>query len=260
MKNCIIGKETVIGKNVHIGNFTTIENDVVIGDNVCIGNNVSILSGTRIEKNCEIHSNAVLGGIPQDLKYENEYTTLEIGEGTIIREFVTINRGTKSKHKTIIGNNNLIMSNAHIGHDVVIGDNSIIGFSVGIAGEVVIGNWVNISGLTAVHQFSLIGDHVMVSGLSRVVKDIPPYITAGREPLSYAGINTIGLKRRGFESDKIEELKMIYRILFQQKKSTKTALGLIKKEFDRTLERDNILQFIQNSKRGIIKGFGLEED
>ena len=258
MKDYSIEKEAIIGKNVHIGHFTTIENDVIIGDNSWIGNNVTILNGTRIGQNCKIHSNSVLGGIPQDLKYNNEYTILEIGNDNIIREFVTINKGTNSKQKTAIGNNNLIMSNAHIGHDVIIGNNSIIGFSVGIAGEVVIGDWVNISGLTAVHQFSLIGDHVMVSGLSRVVKDIPPYITAGREPLSYAGINSIGLKRRGFQSDKIEELKMIYRILFQQNKNTKTALELIEKEFDPTFERDKILQFIRHSKRGIIKGCRLE--
>ncbi|MCP2029369.1 UDP-N-acetylglucosamine acyltransferase [Flavobacterium sp. HSC-32F16] len=258
MENYCIGKKAILGENVQIGNFATIENDVVIGDNTWIGNNVTILNGTRIGQNCKIHSNSVLGGIPQDLKYNNEYTILEIGNNNIIREFVTINKGTKSKQKTLIGNNNLIMSNAHIGHDVVIGNNSIIGFSVGIAGEVIIGDWVNISGLSAVHQFSLIGDHVMISGLSRVVKDIPPYVTAGREPLSYVGVNTIGLKRRGFQLDKIDELKNIYRILFQQKKNTGMAVELIESEFDQTLERDKILQFIRNSKRGIIKGFGLE--
>lgn len=258
LENYTIGKKAIIGGNVHVGNFTTIENDVIIGDNTRIGNNVTILNGTRIGQNCTIHSNSVLGGIPQDLKYDNEYTILEIGNDNIIREFVTINRGTKSKQKTLIGNNNLIMSNAHVGHDVIIGNNCIIGFSVGIAGEVIIGDWVNISGLTAIHQFSLIGDHCMISGLSRVVKDIPPYITAGREPLSYSGINSIGLKRRGFESDKIEELKGIYRIVFQQKKNTKTALELIEKEFDQTFERDKILQFIRNSKRGILKGFEFD--
>ncbi len=260
MRNYIIKKGAIIGENVHIGNFTTIESDVTIGANTWIGNNVTILNGTRIGQNCKIHSNSVLGGIPQDLKYDNEYTILEIGNNTIIREFVTINKGTKSKYKTLIGNNNLIMSNAHIGHDCIIGNNSIIGFSVGIAGEVIIGDWVNISGLTAIHQFSLIGDHTMISGLSRVVKDIPPYITAGREPLSYAGINTVGLKRRGFQSDKIDELKMIYGMLFQQKKNIKIALNLIETQFEQTFERDEILKFVRDSKRGILKGFGPEAE
>lgn len=255
MKNYSVGKRTIIGKNVHIGNFTTIENEVIIGDNTWIGNNVTILDGTRVGQNCEIHSGSVLGGIPQDLKYNNEYTLLEIGNHTIIREFVTINKGTISKKKTLIGSNNLIMSSAHIGHDCIIGDNNIIGFNVGIAGEVTIGDWVNVSGLTAIHQFSLIGDHCMISGLSRVVKDIPPYVTAAREPLSYAGINSIGLRRRGFQSDVIEEIKSIYRIIFQENRNVNMSLELIEKQFDQTFERDKIVHFIRDSKRGVIKGF-----
>lgn len=255
MKNTIIGKKAIIGNNVHIGNFSTIDDDVVIGDNTWIGNNVSILNGTRIGKNCQIHSGAVLGGIPQDLKYRGENTLLEIGNNTIIREFVTINKGTSSKGKTSVGNNNLFMSNAHIGHDCQIGSNSIIGFSVGMAGEVVVGDWANISGLTAIHQFSIIGDHAMISGLSRVVKDIPPYITAARDPLSYVGLNIVGLKRRGFESEKINELKEIYKILFLERRNTTFALELIASLCKQTIERDRILTFVKESKRGIIKGF-----
>lgn len=255
MKNTFIHKGAIIGNNVRIGNCITIENDVVIGDNTQIGNNVSILSGSRIGENCQIHSNAVLGGIPQDLKYDDEYTFLEIGNNNIIREFVTINKGTNSKGKTCIGDANLIMSNAHIGHDCVIGNNCIIGFSVGMAGEVVVGDWSNISGLTAIHQFSFIGDHTMISGLSRVVKDVPPYIIAAHEPLRYAGLNIVGLKRRGFDSHKMDELKAIYKIIFQEKRNTKFALELIKNEFEQTSERDNILDFITYSKRGILKGF-----
>ncbi|AFD06615.1 acyl-ACP--UDP-N-acetylglucosamine O-acyltransferase [Solitalea canadensis] len=254
MKNTVIGKKAFIGKNVHIGNFTTIENDVVIGDNTWIGNNVNILDGAKIGENCQIHSGAVLSGIPQDLKYNGEDTTLEIGNNNIIREFVTINKGTISKHKTIIGDNNLVMANAHIGHDCVIGDNTIIGFSVGMAGEVIVGNWINISGLTAIHQFSVIGEHSMISGISRVVKDVPPYVMAAREPLSYVGLNTIGLKRRKFESEKINELKEIYRIIFQENRNTTLALGLIENNFKPTKERDIIIQFIKQSTRGIIKG------
>ncbi|WP_294962250.1 acyl-ACP--UDP-N-acetylglucosamine O-acyltransferase [uncultured Flavobacterium sp.] len=254
MKNIVIGKNAVIGMNVHIGNYTTIENDVIIGDNTWIGNNVNILDGTRIGKSCQVHSSAVLAGNPQDLKYNNEYSTLEIGDHNIIREFVTINKGTQSKQKTVIGNNNLLMSNAHIAHDCNIGNNCIIGFNVGIAGEVIVEDYANISGFTAIHQFSVIGEHSMISGMSRVVKDIPPFIVAGREPLSYVGLNVIGLKRRGFEIEKINELKEIYRIIFQQKRNTTLALEFIENHFKQTNERDKILSFIKKSSRGIIKG------
>lgn len=256
--NTIVGKNAVIGNNVHIGNFCTIEDNVVIGDNSWVGNNVSILSGTRMGENCQIHSGAVLGGVPQDLKYRGEDTLLEIGKNNIIREFVTINKGTSSKRKTTIGNNNLFMSNAHIGHDCFVGNNCIIGFSVGMAGEVLVGDWVNISGLTAIHQFSVIGEHTMVSGLSRVVKDVPPYITVGRDPLSYVGLNIVGLKRRGFTKSKINELKEIYRIIFLEKRNTTLALNLIESQFEQTVERDLILNFIKGSTRGIIKGTFLK--
>ncbi|MFQ6603891.1 acyl-ACP--UDP-N-acetylglucosamine O-acyltransferase [Flavobacterium sp. C3NV] len=254
MKNSVIGEKAIIGKNVRIGNFTTIENDVVIADNTWIGNNVNILNGTRIGENCKIHVGAVLGGTPQDLKYKGEYTLLEIGNNTIIREFVTINKGTASKGKTIIGSDNLIMANTHIGHDCCIGDNCVIGFNVGMAGEVIVGDWANISGLTAIHQFSIIGEHSMISGMSRIVKDVPPYILASREPLSYCGLNVVGLKRRGFENEKINELKDIYRIIFQEKRNTTHALNLIEQNFKQTLERDTIIAFIKQSTRGIIKG------
>ncbi len=255
MKNTFVHKKALLGKHITIGNNTTIEDDVIIGDNTQIGNNVTILNGTRIGKNCQIHSNVILGGLPQDLKYKNEYTILEIGHNNIIREFVTINRGTASKYKTSIGSSNLIMSNAHIGHDCVVGDNCVIGFSVGLAGEVQVGDWVNISGLTAVHQFSVIGEHSMISGLSRVVKDIPPYIIAAREPSQYLGLNLVGLKRRGFDSGKLQELKAIYRILFQERRNTKVALELIESRFEQTIERDRIIDFVRRSKRGMLKGF-----
>lgn len=253
-KSAIIGDKSLIGKNVTIGNYSTIEDDVVIGDNTIIGNNVSILKGSRIGQNCQIHTGAILSGIPQDLKYNNEYTTLEIGDSNIIREYVTINRGTNSKKITKLGNCNLIMANTHIGHDCFIGNNCVIGFNVGMAGEVIVGDFVNISGLTGIHQFTRIGEHSMVTGLSRIVKDIPPFIVAAKEPLSYSGINVIGLKRRGFEQDKLNEIKEIYKIIFQQRRNTSLAMDFIETNFKETIERNKIIKFIKGSARGIIKG------
>ncbi len=250
----LLEKQSKIGDNVTIGNFSTIEDDVVIGDNTIIENNVSILNGARIGQNCHIHSGAVLAGVPQDLKFKGEYTTLEIGNYNIIRESVTINKGTNSKKTTWIGNNNLIMANAHIGHDCEIGSNCIIGFSVGMAGEVCVADCANISGLTGIHQFVKIGEHCMVSGLSRVVKDIPPYIIAAKEPLSYEGINVVGLKRTGFSQLKINELKEIYKIIFQERRNTSYAIDFIENNFKQTKERDKIISFIRKSQRGIVKG------
>jgi len=253
-KSAIIGKKAQIGNNVQIGHFTTIDDDVVIGENTWIGNYVNIQNGARIGENCEVHSSAVLSGNPQDLKFRGEYTTLEIGNNNIIREFVTINRGTMARWKTVIGHHNLIMANSHIGHDCVIGDNCVIGFNVGMAGEVIVSDWAIISGLTGIHQFSKIGAHTMIGGLSKVVKDVPPYVIAARDPLSYEGINTVGLNRRGFDPAKINEIKGIYRVVFQEKRNITHALELIEANFERTLERDEIISFIRNSTRGIIKG------
>jgi UDP-N-acetylglucosamine acyltransferase len=253
-KSAVVGKNTLIGKNVHIGNFTTIDDDVVIGDNTHIGNCVDIQRGARIGENCQISSCSVLAGVPQDLKFKGEYTTLEIGNNTIIREYVTINRGTLSKGKTVVGSNTLIMANSHIGHDCTIGDHCIIGYNVGMAGEVIVDNWANVSGLTGIHQFSRIGVHSMVGGLSKIVKDVPPYVIAAREPLCYEGINRIGLIRRGFTSEKIDELKAIYRVVFQEKRNVFHAMEIIEANFEKTEERDIIICFIQNSSRGIIKG------
>jgi len=253
-KSAIIGEKAQIGKNVQIGNFATIDNDVVIGANTWIGNYVNIQNGARIGENCQIHASAVLAGNPQDYKFKGEYTTLEIGNNTIIREFVTINRGTASKGKTVIGHDNLIMANSHIGHDCVIGEHYVIGFNVGMAGEVIVSDWANISGLTGIHQFSRIGAHTMVGGLSKIVKDVPPYIIAARDPLRYEGINTVGLSRRGFSSSKINELKDIYRVIFQERRNLTFALEFIEIHFEKTFERDEIIGFIRNSVRGIIKG------
>ena len=253
-KTAIIGKNTKIGNNVYVGNFTTIDDDVVIGDNTRIGNCVDIQAGTRIGENCMISSCAVIAGIPQDLKFKGEYTTVEIGNNTTIREYVTVNRGTATKGKTVIGNYTLIMANSHIGHDCEIGNHYIIGFNVGMAGEVIVHDWANISGLTGIHQFSKIGAHTMVGGLSKIVKDIPPYIIAARDPLCYEGINRVGLLRSGFNSDKIDELKAIYHVIFQEKRNLTHALEIIKANFAPTIERDEILNFMNHTERGIIKG------
>lgn len=235
-KSAIIGEQSKIGKNVSIGNFTTIENDVEIGDNTQIENNVSILNGARIGNNCHIHSGAVLAGIPQDLKFEGEYTTLVIGDWNIVRESVTINRGTNSKKVTTIGNNNLIMANVHIGHDCNIGNNCIIGFGTGIAGEVIIEDFVNISGLSGIHQFTRIGEHSMLIGLSKVNKDIPPYIITARKPLSYSGINVVGFKRKGFEHVKLNELQVIYRRNFNKNETPLTHSNLLKITLNKRLK------------------------
>ncbi|MEJ1237235.1 acyl-ACP--UDP-N-acetylglucosamine O-acyltransferase [Chryseolinea sp. T2] len=253
LETSAIGDCASIGENVKIGNFTTIEDDVVVGSNTIIGNNVSLLNGTRIGSHCVVHSGAVLGGTPQDLKYRNEYTRLEIGDRNRIHEFVTINKGTKSKGVTRIGSDNLIMAGAHIGHDCVIGNHCVIGFSTGIAGEVTIGDYANISGLSGVHQFCRIGSHVMISGLSKVVKDVPPYIIAGRDPLSYAGINTIGLRRRGFEQAALDELKEIYNIIFRKNMNTTAALEYICSSLQPSPAREQIVEFIAQSRRGILK-------
>ncbi len=255
LSKIVNGQKAEIGTNVHIDKSTCISNDVVIGNNTWVGSNVTILSGARIGENCKIFPGAVISAEPQDLKYNGEYTTVEIGDNTIIREGVTVNRGTVSKGKTIIGDNCLIMANAHIGHDSVVGSNCIIGFSVGMAGEVVVEDWANVSGLSGIHQFSRIGAHCMISGLSRIIKDVPPFVIAGRDPLTYEGINRIGLKRRGFSSDKIDEIKEIYRVIFQQGRNVKHALECIEKNFKQTKERDMIIRFINKSERGIIKGF-----
>lgn len=253
-KTSVIGKSAKIGQNVKIGNFTTIADDVIIGDNTCIGNCVDIQNGARIGNNAIISSCAVIAGIPQDLKFKGEYTTVEIGDHTIIREYVTVNRGTASKGKTVIGDHTLIMANSHIGHDCEIGNHCIIGFNVGMAGEVIVHDWANISGLTGIHQFSRIGAHTMIGGLSKIVKDVPPYIIAARDPLCYEGINRVGLLRRCFNSDKIDELKAIYQVIFQEKRNLSHALEIIKANFVPTVERDEILNFIENTGRGIIKG------
>lgn len=250
-----IHPEAKIAQNVVIEPFATIHKDVVIGEGSWIGSNVTIMDGARIGKNCKIYPGAVISGEPQDLKFDGEVTTAEIGDNTTIRECVTINRGTKDRYKTVIGKNCLIQAYSHIAHDCIIGDNCIFSNSSTLAGHITIGDYVVLAGMVAVHQFCTIGSHAFVSGGTLVRKDVPPFIKAAREPISYAGINSVGLRRRGFSEDQIAEIQNIYRVLFIQNRNLTKAIALIEAEFKATEIRDEILGFIRSSNRGIIKGF-----
>ncbi|SNR31860.1 acyl-[acyl-carrier-protein]--UDP-N-acetylglucosamine O-acyltransferase [Lutibacter agarilyticus] len=244
-----------IATNVVVEPFTTIHNNVQIGSGTWIGSNVTIMEGARIGKNCRIFPGAVISAIPQDLKFDGEDSLVIIGDNTTIRECVTVNRGTKALGKTQIGDNCLIMATSHIAHDCVIGDNCILANGSVIAGHVTVGDFAILSGLVAVHQFIHIGQHALVSGGSLVRKDVPPFTKAGKEPLSYVGINSIGLRRRGFDTEKIREIQDIYRILYQKNYNNSQALGKIEAEMEATKERDQIILFIKNSQRGIMKGY-----
>lgn len=247
--------EAQIADNVVIEPFVSIDKDVVIGEGTRIGSNATIFPGTRIGKNCRIFPGAVIGAIPQDLKFRGEYTTVEIGDGTTIREFVTVNRGTAARGKTTVGSGCLIMAYVHIAHDCAVGNNVILVNNTQLAGEVIVDDFAIISGMTAIHQFCHIGSHVMISGGSLVRKDVPPFIKAGREPLSYVGINSIGLRRRNYNNDKIREIQDIYRYIYQKGLNTAQAVEIIEAEMPATPERDEILLFVKDSKRGIIRGY-----
>jgi len=244
-----------VAKNAVIEPFVNIERNVEIGEGTWIGSNVTIMEGVRIGNNCKIFPGAVIGAIPQDLKYEGEDTTVEIGDNTIIREFVTINRGTKASWKTVIGKNCLLMAYVHIAHDCILADNVILANAVNLAGHIEIGEAAIVGGLSAVHQFVKIGAHVIISGGSLVRKDVPPYTKAAREPLSYAGINSIGLRRRGFSNEKINEIQDIYRVLYVKGHNVSQAVRYIEASWPSSKERDDILYFIAKSTRGVMKGY-----
>lgn len=250
-----IHPDAKIASNVVIEPFSTIHKDVVIGEGTWIGSNVTIMDGARIGKNCKVFPGAVISGEPQDLKFEGEITTAEIGDNTTIRECVTINRGTKDRYKTVIGKNCLIQAYSHIAHDCIIGDNCIFSNSSTLAGHITVGDYVVLAGLVAVHQFCKIGSHAFVTGGTLVRKDVPPYIKAAREPIAYAGINSVGLRRRGYTPEQITEIQNIYRVLFVQNRNLSKALDLVEAEFKATEIRDEILTFVRNSNRGVVKGF-----
>ncbi len=239
--------------------FVTIHKNVEIDSGTWIGSNVTVMEGARIGKNVRIFPGAVISAIPQDLKFAGEETTAEIGDNTTIREFVTINRGTKQGLKTVIGSNCLLMAYVHVAHDCIIGNNCILANGVNLAGHIFIDEYAIVGGLSAVHQFGSIGKYAMVSGGSLVTKDVPPYTKAARYPLSYAGVNSVGLRRRGFSDDKIMELQNIYRILFNNGMNVSQAVAYIEAELKPTPERDEILGFIAASKRGLMKRYQFKE-
>jgi UDP-N-acetylglucosamine acyltransferase len=244
-----------IGKDVTIANFTTVCDDVVIGDGTWVGPNVTIFPGARIGKNCKIFPGSVISAIPQDLKFNGEYTTCEIGDNNTIRECCTINRGTAATGRTILGEGNLIMAYCHIAHDCVVGDHCVFANNATLAGHIIVGDWVVLGGKTAIHQFVHIGAHVITSGGSLVGKDIPPYVKAARYPISYAGVNALGLHRRGFSQKSIDNIQDIYRILFQQGLTVSHAVELIKEKYGKTAEGKVVLGFIGSANMGVLKGY-----
>lgn len=250
-----IHPQTTIAKNVVIEPFVTIEKDVHIGEGSWIGPNVTIMEGTRIGKNCRVYPGAVIGAAPQDLKFGGEYSTVEIGDNVTIRECVTINRGTKDRNKTTIGDNVLLMAYVHVAHDCIVGNHAILANSTNLAGHVDVDEFAILGGGSLVHQFVHIGKHAMISGGSLVRKDVPPFTKAGREPLSYVGVNSIGLRRRGFNPEKIQEIQELYRIIYLKGLNHTQAINFIEADMKASRERDEIISFIQDAKRGIMKGY-----
>lgn len=242
-----------IGNNVKIDPFVVIDAGVIIGEGTHIMSHAVIMKNTIVGSCCQIFPGAVLGAIPQDLKFDGEETFVEIGNNTTIRECVTVNRGTKDKWKTRVGSNCLLMAYSHIAHDCILGDNVIIANSVQLAGHVEIGDYAIIGGMAAAIQFSKIGAHTYIAGGTEVIKDVPPYIKAGRTPLSYVGVNSIGLQRRGFTSERINSILEIYRNIYMRGLNTTQATEFIEKELPETEEKTEILKFIRESKRGILK-------
>ena len=245
----------VIGQNVQIGPFTTIEEDVVIGDNCWIGPNVSIFNGARIGDNCRIFPGASVSAVPQDLKFHGERTTLVVGSNVTIRECCTLNRGTSAAGRTEIGDNCLLMAYVHVAHDCIVGSNCVLANNATLAGHIEVGNYATLGGMAAVHQFVRIGEQVMIGGGSLVRKDVPPYVTAAREPLSYAGINSTGLRRRGFSAADMHHIEDIYRILFVRGLNVQRALAIVEADIPPSPYRDQIVTFVKDAKRGLMKGF-----
>lgn len=250
-----VNPQAKVAPNVVIEPFVTIDKNVVIEEGTWIGSNVTIMEGARIGKNCRIFPGSVIAAIPQDLKFAGEDTIVKIGDNVTIREFVTVNRGTRASYETVIGNDTLLMAYVHVAHDCVIGNHVILANASNLAGHITIDDWAIVGGMAAVHQFVHIGMHCMVSGGSLVRKDVPPYSKAAREPLSYVGVNSIGLRRRGFTSEQITNIQEIYRTIYLRGYNVSQATEIIEADMPATPERDEILSFISNSSRGIMKGY-----
>ena len=255
-----VHKGARIADDVSVDSFATIYEDVEIGTGSWIGPNAVIMDGARIGKNVKIYPGAVISGDPQDLKFEGEITTAEIGDNTIIREYVTVNKGTKANDSTVIGEDCLIMSYVHIAHDCVVKDRVIMGSYAGLAGEVEVDNFAIVSPGSLVHQFVRIGEHVMIQGGSKITKDVPPFAMAGREPISYTGINSIGMRRRGFTNETIYAIQEVYRIIYQRGLNISDALDFVEANLPASKERDEIILFVKKSKRGIIRGYFDKKD
>ncbi|MBL7815315.1 MAG: acyl-ACP--UDP-N-acetylglucosamine O-acyltransferase [Saprospiraceae bacterium] len=256
----VIHPDAKIGKDVTIGPFTTIAADVVIGDGTWIAPHVSIMDGVRMGRNCKVFQGAIVGSTPQDLKYKGERTLLEIGDNTILREYCTVNIGTTATWKTVIGKNCLVMAYAHVAHDCVIGDNVVLANNVTLAGHIEIGDFARLGGMVAVHQFVKIGNDAFIGGGSLVPRDVPPFVLAARNPLSYAGVNRVGLVRRGFSPNQIDNIRDVYRILFVRGHNLTQAVNVISETVPDTTEKTKILDFVNQSTRGLIKGFRASKD
>ncbi len=249
-----IRPDAKLGSDVTVEPFAVIHEDTIIGDGTWIASHAVISPGARIGKNCKIYPGACISSAPQDLKYAGEVTTAEIGDNTVVREYVTISKGTSDRFTTKVGANCLLMAYVHVAHDAIVGDNCILANTVQIAGHVVLGDWVIIGGTSAVHQFVKIGSHAMISGGSIVLKDVPPFTKAGREPLAYCGINSVGLRRRGFTNEKINEIQEIFRTLYLKGNNNSKALQIIEMEMPPSPERDEVINFVRGSERGIMRG------
>lgn len=247
-----------LGADVTIEAFAYVAGDVIIGDGTWVGPHGVILDGARVGRNCKVHSGAVVAGIPQDLKFRGEYTTVEIGDGTMVRESATVNRATQSRGKTVVGRNCLIMAYSHVAHDCVLGDNVILGNATQLAGEVEVDDYAILSGGCLVHQFSRIGMHAMVQGGSKVTKDIPPYVMAGRDPIAYSGLNRVGLKRRGFSAATMEDLQKVYYLLYGAGYNVSQGLAQIEATVIASTERDEVVNFVKSSSRGIIRALNVD--
>lgn len=256
----VVSPKAKIGSNVIIAPFCVVHDDVEIDDGCELHSGVVIYDGARIGKNNKFFPGAIVSAIPQDLKYKGEPTTTIIGDNNIIREYVTINKGTVALGKTVIGSNNLLMAYVHVAHDCVIGNGCILANGVTLAGHITIDDFAIIGGLSAVHQFVHIGSHVMISGGSLVRKDVPPFTKSAHEPLAYVGLNSIGLRRRSFTNDQINNVQEIYRYLFVNGHTTAKAVKEIEENIPASEERDLILNFVTSSQRGLMKGYAGEAE